>query len=148
MLIGNDISYPSLSCLYRPSSLQTNLTAPQPLLFLSVRPSTYLPVLPSFPGSADSQLLLSVHLSVRPSSCLSCPGSVDRSSVSCRRSVLLRHGHWSDSCTLSADGQATIFAHFSLKFSFPSKVYFTHFPHLLQLSISLSVICLHLHPPP
>lgn len=80
------------------------------------------PFLPSFPGSADIPSAPSFCQSVCLASCLSCPGCVDSSSVSCRRSVLLRHGHWSDACTLSADGQATFsFSHFFSNFLLPQK---------------------------
>lgn len=125
MLIGENIS---VSCLS--SWDKFDCTSKSPI------PSTYLPVLPSFSGSADSSIS---HFFL--SGCRSCPGCVDSSSVSCRRSVLLRHGHWSDACTLSADGQATILSHtsFFLKFSLPSKVYFCPIPQLLQHSISLSL---------
>lgn len=76
--------------------------------------------------------------------CLSCLGCVDSSSVSCRRSVLLRHGQWSDACTLSADGQVTILSHTF----FPQKFILPISPLASSLSLSFSVICLHLHLPP
>lgn len=89
----------------------------------SVRPSNRPPVLPSFPGSADTSISCS-----SPSGCLSCPGCVDSSSVSRHGGALHRHGHWSGAGALSADGQAAIFySHAGLcsKFSFGTKVYFT-----------------------
>lgn len=101
--------------------LKTNLTQPPPL-FLSVWPSIHLPVL-SCPASSDSsinQLFLSVFLS--------CLGCVDSSLVSCRRSVLLRHGHWSDTYTLSAKGQVTILSHFFPPQFFSSVQKFLHPP--------------------
>lgn len=131
---------------------ETNLTAPHRLPHLSVRPSTYPPVLPSFPGSADSSISPPFS-SVRLSGCLSRPGCVDSSSVSCRRSVLLRHGHWSDACTLSADGQATVPSRARhrlprphLKF-FPlcSKVYFAE---SLSLAAALGLFSCDLFPSP
>lgn len=106
---------------------ETNLTAPHRLPFLSVRPSTYLPVLPSFPGSADSSIspfFLSVRLSVRlsvlpwlcwqllglmPSQCSAPSWPLER----CLHSLSRWTGNHS-------------FSHFFfLKFSRPSKVYFT-----------------------
>ncbi len=128
MLIGNNMPFhPSLSCLYHLSSQDKidctstsySCLSDHPPLCLSFHPSLALLTVPSAPSFCPSVCL---------SSCLSCPGCVDSSSVSCRRSVLLRHGHWSDACTLSADGQATILSHtffFSSNFLFLSKVYFT-----------------------
>lgn len=85
-------------------------------------PSNRPPVLPSFPGSADTSISCSSL-----SSCLSCPGCVDSSSVSRHGGALRRHGQWSGACALSADGQPAILSHAGLrsKFSFTTKVYFT-----------------------
>lgn len=151
MLIDNNISFsPSLSCLFCLSvwlhlSLSYFCLSDHPPIFLSFYPSPALLTVPSDPS------FLPVCLSVCLSSCLSCPGCVDSSSVSCRRSVLLRHGHWSDACTLSADGQATIlsFSHFFSPYSnflSPQKFILPVSSHAAALNLSFSVICLHLHP--
>lgn len=146
MLIGNYISFhPSLSCLYRLSSqdeFDCNTTSPVSVcqtihlaIRLSFHPSLALLTVPSAPAFCPS---------VCPSSCLSCPGCVDSSSVSCRRSVLLRHGHWSDACTLSADGQATVLSHtlFSQIFFPPQKFILpvSSLAAALRLSIFLSSV--------
>lgn len=144
------INLSAVCVICRPSS---NLTAPQPLPFcLSAHPPICLSYHP-FLALLTVQSSSSSCPSVCPSSCLSCPGCVDSSSVSCHHSVLLRHGHWSDACTLSADGQATVLSHttfffFSTIFSLFEKVYFSCFPSLAAaFNLSFSVICLQLHPP-
>lgn len=142
MLFGINIPFhQSLSCLYHLSSQDkfdcTSTSylclSDHPPICLSFHPSLALLTVPSAPSFCPSVCL---------SSCLSCPGCVDSSSVSCRRSVLLRHGHWSDACTLSADGQATILFH---TFSFPSKVYFTR---SLTCHSSQSLFFCHQSPSP
>lgn len=133
MLIDNNIIFSSLPavCL----SVKSDCTSTSSI---SVCQSIQ-PVLLSLPGSSDSSIN-PFFLSV----CLSCLGCVDSSSVSCRRSVLLRHGQWSDACTLSADGQVTILSHTF----FPQKFILPISPLASSLSLSFSVICLHLHLPP
>lgn len=121
MLIGGNISsYPSLSCLSSWDKFDCTSSFP-----ISVCQTIHLSACPSILPWLCWQFHQAPSFcpSVCLSGCLSCPGCVDSSSVSCRRSVLLRHGHWSDACTLSADGQATILSHtfFSSNFLAPQK---------------------------
>lgn len=105
----------------------------QKLALLTGRPSNRPPVLPSFPGSADTSISCSSL-----SSCLSRPSWVDSSSVSRHGGALRRHGQWSAACSLSADGQAAILSRAGLrsKFSFHHRSLFYLLPDLLQLPAS------------
>lgn len=149
MLIGNNISfYPSVSCLYRLSSHDKfDCTSTPPI---SVCQTIHLSACPSILPWLCWQFhqpLISVRLSVCPAVCPAL-AVLTAPRVSCRRSVLLRHGHWSDTCTLSADGQATILSHtFCSNFLTPQKFIFPVPSLAAALSLSFSVICLHLHPP-
>lgn len=107
--------------LQRKTSVMNQLRLSK-ICLLTDCPSIRPPVLPSFPGSADTSISCSSL-----SSCLSCPGCVDSSSVSRHGGALRRHGQWSGACALSADGQPAILSPAGLrsKFSFTTKVYFT-----------------------
>lgn len=96
---------------------------------LTGRPSNRPPVLPSFPGSADTSISCSSL-----SSCLSRPSWVDSSSVSRHGGALCRHGQWSAACALSADGQAAILSRAGLrsKFSFHHRSLFYLLPDALM----------------
>lgn len=145
MLTDNSLNFSSLSAVCYVCPLKRDVTTPQLLLFLSVRPSTYLPVPLSFLFSSDSSINL-LFLSIRLSICLPCLGCVDSSLVSCRRSVFLRHGHWSDACTLSADGQVTILSHtFLLSYFISLEKFIWPIPWLAAADgLPFSVICFHL----
>lgn len=99
---------------------------------------TYLPVLPSFPGSADSSIIpfflsvcLSVQLSVLPWLCWQLLGLMP-SQCSAPSWPLERRLH-----SLSRWTGNHSFTHFFSQIFLPVKSLFYPFPHLLQLSICL-----------
>lgn len=136
LVITSRSTHLSAVCIVCPP--MTNLTAPQPLPFLSVRQSTYLPVLPSFPGSADSSIsplflsvCLSVQLSVLPWLCWQLLGS---HAVAVFCSVMATGA--TPALSQPMDRQPfflTLFAQIFLLL----KSLFSPFPHLLPLSVSL-----------
>lgn len=142
MLIGNNISF---SCL-RGLSSQDKFDTPQPLPFLSVRPATYLSACPSILPCLCWQFhqpLLSVHLSVHPTVCpalavLTAPWS---HAVAVFCSVMATGA--TPALSQPMDRQPFSLTLFFLKFSFPSKVYFTHF-----LTCCSTLFFCHLSPSP
>lgn len=117
---------------------KTNLTAPQPPISVS-QTSTYLPVLPSFPGSADSSIspfslsvCLSVQLSVLPWLCWQLLGLMP-SQCSAPSWPLERRLH-----SLSRWTGNHSFSHFFFSSNFlSSQKFILPVPHLQQLSVSL-----------